>query len=112
MQYVIRDLLRVFSTNEGTLPHRKFYNVELYERQKFEKSSKKVKPKEKHGKERLMFNDEEEKRHEMAQERARQQEDRVKEAYEEMIYGPKAEDMREQVIIIFSASLVLSYQKC
>lgn len=90
-------MLRVLCIIEGTLPHRKFYDVEMYERRKFEKSSKKTKPKEKRGKERLTFNDEEEKRHELARERAKQQEDRVKEAYEEMMHGAKAEDMREQV---------------
>lgn len=81
----------------GTLPHRKYYDVETYDRQKRDSAAKKFKSRERRGKERLTFNDEEEKRHEMARERVKQQEDRVQEAYEEMMYGAKAEDMREQV---------------
>lgn len=68
----------------------------MYDRQKLESAAKRSKGR-KRSKERLTFNDEEEKRHEMAKERVKQQEDRVREAYEEMMYGAKAEDMREQV---------------
>lgn len=41
-----RELFRTYMEdfNTGTLPHRKYYNLELYERRRAEKAAKKNKP--------------------------------------------------------------------
>ncbi|GMH39198.1 hypothetical protein BSKO_07096 [Bryopsis sp. KO-2023] len=102
-----KDLFREYveDFNTGTLPHRKYYDLEMYERQVLEKTVKKKRVKMSRERERVTFNDEEERRRELQTERAKQQEDRVREAYEEMRRGEKAEDMREQELLRLQMSL-------
>ena len=83
----------------GALPHRKYYDLQVYEKQKREKALAKGGP---HAKERVMFNDEEELRREKELEKLKLQQDRMREACEELRYTGKAEDMRRQVQILMT----------
>ncbi|KAA6421923.1 MAG: hypothetical protein FRX49_08242 [Trebouxia sp. A1-2] len=82
--------------NTGTLPHKKYYDLMAYAQQQAMKAAKKGRSTGKS--EKTMFDDEEERRREIAVMRAADQEDRLKQAYNELKYTApdKAADMREQ----------------
>jgi len=88
--------------NTGTLPHRKYYDLEVYEKQKREKAAARGGGR---AKERVLFNDEEELRKEKERERLKLQQDRMREAWEELQYTGKAEDMRRQELLRMEMSL-------
>lgn len=103
-KYDERELFKDFieDYNTCTLPHRKYYDLDKYERKKIMKAAKKGSPSEqKTG----PVDDEEQLRRERAAERARQQEERFKQAYAELKYSDKAKDMREQELLRAQAAL-------
>eukprot|EP00210_Caulerpa_lentillifera_P004725 g4509.t1 len=81
--------------NTGTLPHKKYYDLILYERKKDAKRRKKHKGSD----EEYIFNDEEERRRELERKRVEDHEKRVRAAYYELRTSEKAEDMREQEML-------------
>jgi len=86
--------------NTGTMPHRKYYNLELYERQKAAKAAAKgmakAEKKEKSG----ALADEEALRKQREEERQKLAQERLQQAYEELqAHGDKAKDMREQEML-------------
>lgn len=92
--------------NTASLPHKKYYNLELYEKQQAARAARKgitlV------SQERTAFDDETERRKELAAERARQQAESLQRAYEELKTTDKAQDMREQQML--RAQMTLAYQ--
>lgn len=84
--------------NTGTLPHKKYYDHEAYEAQRAAKAAKKRTALDK---EKTAFNDEEERKKELAAQRAQEAEDRLREAYNELKYTArdKIGDMKEQELM-------------
>jgi hypothetical protein len=102
-----KEFFRTFMEdyNTATLPHRKYYDLEAYERQRAAKTGGASLDL---GGERVMFDDEAERRREMAEERQRQQTERLKAAYEELQTTDKASAMREQEML--RAKMALAYR--
>uniref|UniRef100_A0A061QX57 Nucleic acid binding n=1 Tax=Tetraselmis sp. GSL018 TaxID=582737 RepID=A0A061QX57_9CHLO len=95
-----RDLFRTYMEdfNTGTLPHKKYYDNDAYQRAKALKAAQKG-GKRRHG-EKTQFDDEEERRREAAQRRAEELEERRRQAYNELRYTTnKAQEMREQEML-------------
>jgi len=90
---MFRDYIEDYNT--GTLPHRKYYNLEAYEKYKAAKRAAKGQPATK----RSAVNDEEELRRQRAEEAAKLREQRLMEAYQELKYSDKAKDMKEQEML-------------
>ncbi|KAL4450751.1 hypothetical protein ABPG77_001107 [Micractinium sp. CCAP 211/92] len=101
---LFKDFMEEYNT--ATLPHKKFYDLELYEKQQAAKAVRKGTKLE--TEERLVFDDEAERKKELAAERARQQQERLKQAYEELKTTDKAKDMREQQLL--RSQLDLAYK--
>ncbi|KAK9824690.1 hypothetical protein WJX72_012426 [[Myrmecia] bisecta] len=101
-----KDLFRSYMEdfNTGTLPHKKYYNLDVYEAQQAAKAAKKGRPVET---EKTLFNDEEERKRELAAERASEAEERLREAYNQLKYTQhgKAADMREQELMRIQMNL-------
>jgi hypothetical protein len=79
--------------NTGTLAHRKYYNLAAYE------ASKRSRHGREQAGERTVFDDEAERRREIEQEREKEKARRLKEAYEGLQKGGKADAMREQELL-------------
>ncbi|KAI7841757.1 hypothetical protein COHA_004623 [Chlorella ohadii] len=95
---MFRDFMEEYNT--ASLPHKKYYDLELHEKQQAAKAAKKgAAAADDEGLERLAFNDEEERKREIAAERARRQQERLKQAYQELQTTDKAKDMREQQLL-------------
>ena len=93
-----RELFRDYieDYNLGALPHRKYYNLDLYEKQKEAKIlSKGLRKTEK----KVALNDEDELRRMRAEEMAKVKEQRMQEALMEFKYSDKARDMKEQEML-------------
>ncbi|KAL6758148.1 hypothetical protein V8C86DRAFT_3018434 [Haematococcus lacustris] len=82
--------------NTGTLSHRKYYNAELYERQKAAKAAAKGKPVKAT---KTMVDDEREMRRLREEERQRQAEERLQQTMAELQGTDKAREMREQDLL-------------
>lgn len=93
-----RELFRDFMEdyNLGVLPHRKYYNLDLYEK---EKEARRLAKGLKKGDKKVALNDEEELRRQRAEEMARVKEQRMQEALMELKYSDKAKDMKEQEML-------------
>eukprot|EP01026_Neomeris_dumetosa_P017921 TRINITY_DN1698_c0_g1_i1.p1 TRINITY_DN1698_c0_g1~~TRINITY_DN1698_c0_g1_i1.p1 ORF type:complete len:509 (-),score=77.12 TRINITY_DN1698_c0_g1_i1:1351-2715(-) len=89
--------------NTGTLPHKKYYDLELYERHLLDQRNDPTDQRDE--REKKIFNDEEERRREKLMERAIQKQNRLREAYNELKYTDKARDMREQQMLRMQMSL-------
>lgn len=101
-----RELFHTFMEdyNTATLPHKKYYDLAAYEKRHASETGL-------HGDvsmERVMFNDEAERKRELAEERQRQHAERLREAYEEMQSSGKAADMRAQELL--RARMSLAYR--
>mmetsp|Transcript_13660 Transcript_13660/g.35083 ORF Transcript_13660/g.35083 Transcript_13660/m.35083 type:complete len:373 (-) Transcript_13660:283-1401(-) len=84
--------------NTGTLAHKKYYDYDAYVRVQAAKDAKKSGRK--GDEERTTFNDEDERRRQIAQQRADEIESRKKQAYNELRYTTnKAQEMREQEML-------------
>lgn len=101
---LFKDFMEEYNT--ATLPHKKFYDLELYEKQQAAKAARRGTQLE--TVERTAFDDEAERKKELAAERARQQQERLKQAYEELKTTDKAKDMREQQLL--RSQLDLAYK--
>ncbi|KAL4433824.1 hypothetical protein ABPG75_000265 [Micractinium tetrahymenae] len=101
---MFKDFMEEYNT--ATLPHKKYYDLELYEKQQAAKAARKGTQVE--VEERIAFDDEAERKKELAAERARQQQERLKQAYEELKTTDKAKDMREQQLL--RSQLDLAYK--
>eukprot|EP00877_Chromochloris_zofingiensis_P010773 jgi/Chrzof1/594/Cz01g21190.t1 len=91
--------------NTESLPHRRYYDLQAYEREKRAKAAKKAAGKEPVAKEKTAFNDEEELRRQRAAERLRENEQRLAEAYRQLQGSDKAADMRHQELLRAEAAL-------
>ncbi|PRW57929.1 RNA-binding 25 [Chlorella sorokiniana] len=95
---MFKDFMEEYNT--ATLPHKKYYDLELHEKQQAAKAAKKgSRADADEGPEHFAFNDEEERKREIAAERARRQQERLKQAYQELQTTDKAKDMREQQLL-------------
>ncbi|GIL73259.1 hypothetical protein Vretimale_4860 [Volvox reticuliferus] len=102
-----RDLFKDYMEdyNTGTLPHRKYYDLEAYERARAAKAAAKgAKMDAKKG----ALNDEEALRQQKAEERQRLAAERMVNAYREIKYSDKGQDMREQEML--RAQMALAYK--
>ena len=90
-----KDLFKLYMEdyNTGTLAHRKYYNLAAYE------ASKRARHGREHAGERTVFDDEAERRREIEQEREKEKARRMKQAYEDIQKGGKADAMREQELL-------------
>ncbi len=79
----------------GTLPHRKYYDLEAYERALAAKAA--AKGAKVSSKKKGTLNDEEALRQQRAEERQKLAAERMVDAYREIKYSDKGQDMREQV---------------
>lgn len=82
--------------NTATLPHNKFYDLEAWERETAGTGG---------GGERMVFNDEAERKKELLAERQREHAERLRAAYEELQTTDKAQAMREQELLRSKMSL-------
>ncbi|PNH09503.1 hypothetical protein TSOC_003861 [Tetrabaena socialis] len=103
-----RDLFKDYMEdyNTGTLPHRKYYDLEAYERAKAAKAAakgEKVGPKKK-----TTVNDEEARRQERAEERQKVAAERMVDAYRELKYTDKGQEMKQQEML--RAQMALAYK--
>eukprot|EP00891_Asterochloris_glomerata_P006242 jgi/Astpho2/6242/e_gw1.00088.64.1_t len=82
--------------NTATLPHKKYYNLEVYERERAMKAAKRGAGT--GDSEKTQFDDEAERRRELHRERADEQAERLRDAYNQLKYTAqdKVQDMREQ----------------
>ena len=105
-KYEEKELFRTYieDYNTGTLPHRKYYDLAVYERQKAAKTAEKSTG----GLEPMLFDDEAQRRREILQERQKQQHERLQAAYEELKTTDKAEAMRQQDML--RAKMSLAYR--
>jgi hypothetical protein len=105
-----RELFRTYieDYNTGTLPHRKYYDLEAYERHKATRKATKGLDSDLVGGEIRMLDDEAERRRELLQERQKQQAERLRAAYEELQTTDKAEAMRQQELL--RAKMALAYR--
>eukprot|EP00889_Picochlorum_renovo_P003610 jgi/Picre1/30640/NNA_006001.t1 len=100
-----KELFRSFieDFNTATLPHKKYYDLERYERHK-RRSGRDIVDREKP----RVFDDEEERRQEVMREKEREKEQRLQEAYTMLKSGDRAADMREQELL--RARMKLAYK--
>eukprot|EP00198_Chlamydomonas_reinhardtii_P013935 XP_001703272.1 hypothetical protein CHLREDRAFT_143859 [Chlamydomonas reinhardtii] len=104
-----RDLFKDYMEdyNTGTLPHRKYYDLEAYERARAAKAAAKgAKLGDKGG--RKALNDEEALRQQREEERRKLAAERMVDAYREIKYSDKGQDMREQEML--RAQMALAYK--
>ncbi|KAG2500043.1 hypothetical protein HYH03_002323 [Edaphochlamys debaryana] len=104
-----RDLFKDYMEdyNTGTLPHRKYYDLEAYERAKAAKAAAKgAKAAAKGGKKAV--NDEEALRQEREEERRKLAAERMQDAYRQIKYSDKAQAMRDQEML--RAKMNLAYK--
>ncbi|GFR41117.1 hypothetical protein Agub_g1761, partial [Astrephomene gubernaculifera] len=103
-----RDLFRDYMEdyNTGTLPHRKYYDLEAYERARAAKAA--AKGAKLASKRKSAVNDEEALRQQRAEERQRLAAERLQDAYREIKYSDKGQDMREQELL--RAQMALAYK--
>jgi flagellar motor protein MotB len=94
---MFKDFMEEYNT--ASLPHKKYYDLEVYEKQQAAKAARKGASARDDGAERMVFDDEAERKRELAAERARVQAERMKQAYEELRTTDKAKDMREQQML-------------
>eukprot|EP00798_Chlamydomonas_sp_ICE-L_P013139 gene13140-3462_t len=89
-KYVMEDF------NTGTMPHRKYYNLEVYQREKEARAAKKGRtgPVKK-----TAIDDEADMRRQKAADIASEKEARLMEAYQELKYSDKAKEMKEQELL-------------
>ncbi|EFN57120.1 hypothetical protein CHLNCDRAFT_143975 [Chlorella variabilis] len=93
---MFKDYMEEFNT--ATLPHRKYYDLEMYEKQQAAKAARKGLPAG-GAVERTAFEDEKERQRELAAERKRMAAEKMKKAYDELRTTDKAKDMREQQLL-------------
>ncbi|KXZ56524.1 hypothetical protein GPECTOR_1g470 [Gonium pectorale] len=103
-----RDLFKDYMEdyNTGTLAHRKYYDLEAYERARAAKAA--AKGAKLASKQHKGLNDEEALRQQREEERRKLQEERLQEAYRQMKYTEKGQDMREQEML--RAQMALAYK--
>ncbi|KAG2442705.1 hypothetical protein HXX76_002788 [Chlamydomonas incerta] len=103
-----RDLFKDYMEdyNTGTLPHRKFYDLEAYERARAAKAA--AKGTKLGDKGRKAVNDEEALRQQREEERRKLAAERLVDAYREIKYSDKGQDMREQEML--RAQMALAYK--
>lgn len=101
-KYEEKDLFKEYMEdyNTGTLVHRKYYDLEAYERAKAAKAAAKG-----HKAPKAKVNDEEELRKQRAAEREKLAADRMVDAYRELKYSEKAADMRQQDMLRLQMAL-------
>lgn len=106
-RYEEKELFKSFMEdyNTATLPHRKYYNLESYEREERMKGSDRGGTA---GGERMVFDDEAERKKEVVAERQRDHAERLRAAYEELQTTDKAQAMREQELM--RAKMALAYR--
>lgn len=94
-----RDLFKDYMEdyNTGTLPHRKYYDLEAYERARAAKAA--AKGEKLAAKKGSRLNDEEDLRQQRAEERQKLQEERLAQAYRDIKYTDKAQEMRHQEML-------------
>ncbi|KAG1676256.1 hypothetical protein FOA52_006474 [Chlamydomonas sp. UWO 241] len=92
---LFRDYIEDYNT--GTLPHRKYYNLEAYEKYKAAKAAAKGGPKK--SEQRSSVDDEADLRRQRVLEAARIKEARQQDALAALKYGDKAKDMKEQELL-------------
>ena len=104
-KYEEKDLFKEYMEdyNTATLPHAKYYDNELYERQRAAEQ-RRAGP----GEEPSALEDEEELRRQRAAQRAQEQSERLRAAYAELHTTDKARDMREQELL--RARMGLAYR--
>ncbi|KAK2077691.1 hypothetical protein QBZ16_004537 [Prototheca wickerhamii] len=104
-KYEEKDLFKEYMEdyNTATLPHAKYYDNELYERQRAAEQ-RRAGP----GEELSALEDEEELRRQRAAQRAQEQSERLRAAYAELHTTDKARDMREQELL--RARMGLAYR--
>lgn len=105
-KYEEKELFKTYMEdyNTATLPHEQYYDRGAYELKQRAKAAKKGKALP----QRVAFNDEEERRRELAAQRAKEQQERLQYAYNELKYTDKAQDMREQELL--RAQMTLAYR--
>mmetsp|Transcript_11916 Transcript_11916/g.21375 ORF Transcript_11916/g.21375 Transcript_11916/m.21375 type:complete len:310 (-) Transcript_11916:303-1232(-) len=98
-----RTLFREFMEdyNAGTLPHKKYYDLAKYEQRRAAKAAAKG-PAEKRSR---VVEDEEALRKERAAQREKEARERYQQAYDEVKYGDKARDMKEQEMLRYQMNL-------
>ncbi|KAG2450160.1 hypothetical protein HYH02_000262 [Chlamydomonas schloesseri] len=103
-----RDLFKDYMEdyNTGTLPHRKYYDLEAYERARAAKAA--AKGAKLGDKGRKAVNDEEALRQQREEERRKLAAERLVDAYREIKYSDKGQDMREQEML--RAQMALAYK--
>lgn len=89
--------------NTATLPHKKFYNLEAWEKEAAATGGGGGGASEK-----LIFDDEAERKKELLAERQREHAERLRAAYQELKTTNKAQDMREQELL--RAKMALAYR--
>eukprot|EP00879_Flechtneria_rotunda_P025828 GHRR01027480.1.p1 GENE.GHRR01027480.1~~GHRR01027480.1.p1 ORF type:complete len:361 (+),score=132.96 GHRR01027480.1:358-1440(+) len=104
---LFRDYMEDFNT--GTLPHKKYYDLDAYERGQAAKAARERSGA--GGEADALFNaraDEEQLRGQRIEERRKQQQDRLNEAYNLLKHTDRAKDMREQELL--RAEMALAYK--
>jgi hypothetical protein len=91
--------------NTATLPHKKFYDLEAWEREAAATGGGRGGGS---GGEKMVFNDEAERKKELLIERQREHAERLRAAYEELQTTDKAQAMREQELM--RAKMALAYR--
>ena len=101
-----KELFKTFMEdyNTATLPHDKYYSLETYEKTTGGGTGTGGTG----GQERMVFNDEAERKRELKAQREREHADRLRQAYEEMKTTDKAAAMREQELL--RAKMALAYR--
>eukprot|EP00890_Picochlorum_soloecismus_P002744 jgi/Picsp_1/3470/NSC_06308-R1_nucleic acid binding len=99
-----KELFKTFMDeyNLATLPHKKYYDLERYE------MSKKSRERKTGNTERMVFDDEAERRKEIEEQRLKEKDERLRQAYTELKSSSKAQDMREQELL--RAKMDLAYR--
>lgn len=94
---MFKDYMEEYNT--ATLPHKKYYDLDMYEKQQAAKAARKGISAKEGAVERTAFDDEMERKREMAEERKRLAAERMQRAYNELRTTDKAKDMREQQML-------------
>ena len=99
-----KELFKTFMDeyNLARLPHKKYYDLEKYEMKKKGRGQKTV------ATERMVFDDETERRREIEEQRLKEKDERLRQAYSELRSSSKAKDMREQELL--RAKMDLAYR--
>jgi len=100
-----KELFRMYMEdyNTATLPHQKYYDLEAYDQRG---DGRNEEPRT--GQREQLFDDETARRHELAEQRKKEKQERLKEAYENLKSSDIAKDMREQEIL--RAKMSLAYR--